>query len=103
MKHLKLILIIALLLCLAPMSYGYYMLVRFFATVMFGLMAYQYCREKKENLMIVFGALAVLFQPLIKIPLGRTVWNVVDVVIAVVLIIQLLREYEIKKNRNTLI
>ena len=98
MKHLKLILIIALLLCLAPMPYGYYMLVRFFATVMFGLMAYRYHQEKKENLMITFGALAVLFQPLIKIPLGRTVWNVVDVVIAVVLIIQLLREYEIKKR-----
>ena len=98
MKHLKLILIIALLLCLAPMPYGYYMLVRFFATVMFGFMAYRYYQEKKENLMITFGALAVLFQPLIKIPLGRTVWNVVDVVIAVVLIIQLLREYEIKKR-----
>lgn len=98
MKHLKLILIIALLLCLAPMPYGFYMLVRFFATVMFGLMAYRYHQEKKENLMITFGALAVLFQPLIKIPLGRTVWNVVDVVIAVVLIIQLLREYEIKKR-----
>ena len=98
MKHLKLILAIALLLCLAPMPYGFYMLVRFFATVMFGLMAYRYHQEKKENLMITFGALAVLFQPLIKIPLGRTVWNVVDVVIAVVLIIQLLREYEIKKR-----
>ncbi len=98
MKHLKLILAIALLLCLAPMPYGFYMLIRFFATVMFGLMAYRYHQEKKENLMITFGALAVLFQPLIKIPLGRTVWNVVDVVIAVVLIIQLLREYGIKKR-----
>lgn len=98
MKHLKLILAIALLLCLVPMPYGFYMLVRFFATVMFGLMAYRYYQEKKENLMITFGALAVLFQPLIKIPLGRTVWNVVDVVIAVVLIIQLLREYGIKKR-----
>lgn len=98
MKHLKLILAIALLLCLAPMPYGFYMLVRFFATVIFGLMAYRYHQEKKENLMITFGALAVLFQPLIKIPLGRTVWNVVDVVIAVVLIVQLLREYEIKKR-----
>ncbi len=92
MKRLKLILIIALLLCLAPMPYGYYMLVRFFATVMFGLMAYQYCREKNENLMIVFGALAVLFQPIIKIPLGHAVWNVVDVAVAIGLIILLLKE-----------
>ncbi len=91
MKHLKLILIIALLLCLAPMPYGFYMLVRFFATVMFGLMAYQYYQEKKENLMITFGALAVLFQPIIKIPLGRAVWNVVDVAVAIGLIVLLLK------------
>ena len=92
MKRLKLILIIALLLCLGPMPYGFYMLVRFFATVMFGLMAYRYYQEKKENLMIVFGTLAVLFQPIIKIPLGRAVWNVVDVSVAIGLIVLLLKD-----------
>ena len=92
MKRLQLILIVALFLCLAPMPYGFYMLVRFFAMVMFGLMAYQYYQEKKENLMITFGALAVLFQPIIKIPLGRAVWNVVDVAVAIGLIVLLLKE-----------
>ena len=96
MKHLKLILVIALLLCLAPMPYGYYMLVRFFAMTVFGLMAYRYYQEKKENLMIAFGALVVLFQPMIKIPLGRVIWNVVDIAVAVVLVIFLLKEREIK-------
>ena len=91
MKRLKQILIIALLLCLAPMPYGFYMLVRFFAAVMFGFMAYRYYQEKKENLMITFGALAVLFQPIIKIPLGRAVWNVVDVAVAIGLIVLLLK------------
>lgn len=92
MKHLKFILAIALLLCLAPMPYGYYMLVRFFAMIVFGLMVYRYYQEKKENLVIVFGALAILFQPIIKIPLGRVVWNVVDIAVAVVLVIFLLKE-----------
>ena len=69
------------------------MLVRFFAMVTFGLMAYQYYLEKKKSLMLVFGALAVLFQPIIKIPLGRMVWNVVDVVVAIVLIVLILRAY----------
>ena len=55
MKNLRLILVIVLLLCLAPMPYGYYMLVRFFAMVMFGVMAYQYYLEKKKSLMLVFG------------------------------------------------
>lgn len=97
MKRLKQILIIALMLCLAPMPYGYYILVRYFATIVFGLMAYQYYQEKKENLMIAFGALAVLFQPLLKVPLGRIVWNIVDVAIAIVLLVMLLKEHESKK------
>lgn len=97
MKRPKQILIIALMLCLAPMPYGYYILVRYFATIVFGLMAYQYYQEKKENLMIAFGALAVLFQPLLKVPLGRIVWNIVDVAIAIVLLVMLLKEHESKK------
>lgn len=97
MKCLKQILIIALVLCLAPMPYGYYILVRYFAMVVFGLMTYQYHQEKKENLMITFGALAVLFQPFLKIPLGRIVWNIVDVAIAIVLLVILLKEHESKK------
>lgn len=97
MKCLKQILIIALVLCLAPMPYGYYILVRYFAMVVFGLMTYQYYQEKKENLMITFCALAVLFQPFLKIPLGRIVWNIVDVAIAIVLLVILLKEHESKK------
>lgn len=98
MKKLKLILVIALLLCLAPMPYGYYILVRFFAMIVFGLMAYRYYQEKKENLMITFGTLVVLFQPIIKIPLGRVVWNVVDIIVAIILIILFLNEYKRKKR-----
>ena len=97
MRRLKQILIIALVLCLAPMPYGYYILVRYFAMIVFGLMTYQYYQEKKENLMITFGALAVLFQPFLKIPLGRIVWNIVDVAIAIVLLVILLKEHESKK------
>ena len=42
MKQVYLILAALMLLCLAPMPYGYYMLVRFVAMVVFGVMAYQY-------------------------------------------------------------
>ncbi|MFW5617788.1 MAG: DUF6804 family protein [Prevotella pectinovora] len=42
---------------------------------------------KKETLVWTFGALALLFQPLVKIALGRDVWNIVDVAVAVLLIV----------------
>jgi len=87
MKYLSLILSILLLLCLLPMPYGYYMLVRFVSMVAFGVMAYQYIQQNKKAWAITFGALALLFQPFIKIALGRTIWNVVDMIVAVLLIV----------------
>ena len=98
MLTLQFILAIALLLCLAPMPYGYYVLVRYGSAVVFGIMAYQYYLEKKENLALTWGALAVLFQPLIKIPLGRTVWNIVDVIVANILFFIILRTHSKKKD-----
>lgn len=86
MKHLYFALAALLLLCLAPMPYGYYQLVRFVAMVAFAVMAYNYYGEKKNNLSITFGALALLFQPFYKVALGRMMWNVVDVAVALLLI-----------------
>lgn len=87
MKKLALILAALLLLCLAPMPYGYYTLVRFISMIAFGVLAVKFYQTKKEGLAITFGALALLFQPFIKIALGRTMWNIVDVVVAALLII----------------
>ena len=87
MKLVYIILTALMLLCLASMPYGYYQLVRFVAMVVFGVMAYKYYEEKKNVLAITFGALALLFQPFIKVALGRTMWNVVDVAVAIGLIV----------------
>ncbi|MEE1547498.1 MAG: DUF6804 family protein [Prevotella pectinovora] len=87
MKQLNIILAVLLLLCLFKMPYGYYTLMRLAATVGFAYMAYKYYEMKKEALVWTFGALALLFQPLVKIALGRDVWNIVDVAVAVLLIV----------------
>ena len=60
-----------LLLCLAPMPYGYYQLVRFVAMVAFAVMAWNYYEKKQEGWAIVFGALALLFQPFAAAQDGR--------------------------------
>ena len=49
---------------------------------------YEY-EQKNMPIVIVYVALAVLFQPLAKIPLGRQVWNIVDVLVAVGLIVSI--------------
>ena len=40
-------------------------------------------------MVIVFGALALLFQPFFKIALGRDLWNILDIVTGLFLIISL--------------
>lgn len=92
MKYLYLILSLLLLLCLLPMPYGYYMLVRFVSMVAFGVMAYRYCTQSKVALTVTFASLALLFQPFIKIALGRTIWNVVDVIVAILLMLLWMKE-----------
>ncbi len=86
MKYLYIILAALLLVCLGPMPYGYYQLVRFVAMVMFAVFAYNKWQNGQQLLAIVFGALTLLFQPFIKVALGRVIWNVTDVVISLGLI-----------------
>ena len=87
-----------MLLCLTPMPYGYYMLVRFVSMVVFGLMAYQYYMRRKTVAASVFGMLALLFQPFFKIALGRATWNVIDVVVAALLIGLFVLEKRLEKK-----
>ena len=80
-----------LLLCLAPMPYGYYQLVRFVATIAFAYFAYRHFKAEEGGLAFTFAALAILFQPFLKIALGRTIWNIVDVVVAIGLILLIVK------------
>ena len=54
--------------------------------VVFGVMSYRYYVSHKVVAMWVFIVLALLFQPLFKIVLGRVTWNVIDVLVAALLI-----------------
>ena len=78
---------VMLLLCLLPMPYGYYVLVRFIAMVVFIAFAYNFYKQKLHVLCGIASSLALLFQPFAKIALGRTLWNIVDVVVAIALVV----------------
>lgn len=93
MNKLLPIFALALLACLLPMPYGYFTLVRFVAMIIFGIIALNYYGQQKEGMAIFFGSMAILFQPIIRISLGRTLWNVVDVAMAIVLLVIWYREY----------
>lgn len=82
-KIIKIVLAVLLFLCLAKMPYGYYQFVRFAGIIGFAILAYQANQQNKQTEMIVYGALALLFQPLFKIALGRELWNIVDVIVGI--------------------
>ncbi|MTI22693.1 hypothetical protein E1176_16795 [Fulvivirga sp. RKSG066] len=83
---IKLILALGLLICLLDMPYGYYQFIRFAALVGFAILAFNCYESNNQQLAIFYVVLALLFQPFLKISLGRELWNVVDVIAAVILI-----------------
>jgi hypothetical protein len=95
---IKIVLVILLFLCLAEMPYGFYQFVRFAAMIGFGILAFQSAESENKSFLIIYGALAILFQPFFKIALGRELWNIVDVIVAVGLIITLFFDKKQKKE-----
>lgn len=93
MKYLKIILAIGLILCLAEMPYGYYNLIRFSSFIIFGIMAIVAYKEKKETALIGYIALAILFQPFFKIALGRSIWQIIDVIVALILMVPIIKTH----------
>lgn len=82
-KILSIILIPLLLLCLLPMPYGYYQFVRLVSTLIFSYIAYQ---ERSRQIILLFIGLALLFQLIEKLALGRILWNFTDVAVALFLV-----------------
>ena len=78
-----------LFLCLADMPYGFYQFVRFAGLIGFAILAYQANQQGRQTEMIIYGGLALLFQPFFKVALGRQMWNIIDVVVGLGLIISI--------------
>ena len=86
---IKLFLAVLFFVCLLDMPYGYYQLVRFAALIGFSILAYTANGQGQITEAIVYVCLAILFQPVIKISLGREIWNVADVIVGIGLILSI--------------
>ena len=88
-NQVKTALAMLLVICLFDMPYGYYQLLRFVSVVGFAILAYFEYERKIIPLVILYVALAFLFQPLQKVALGREIWMAVDLVVATGLVISI--------------
>jgi len=89
---LKFILAILLFICLLDMPYGYFQFIRLASLVVFTILAYQSFENNKQMELIIYVGLALLFQPFFKISLGIELWNIVDVIVGIGLVISSLTE-----------
>jgi hypothetical protein len=87
MKTASFILATLLFLCLADMPYGYYQFVRLAAAIFFVVAAINEFQDNRNSVGFIFIGLAILFQPLVKIALGRELWNIVDVIVGIGLLV----------------
>lgn len=103
MKEMKIsniikgVIAVMLLLCLITLPYGMYTLIRFCAAAAFIYFAIDYISHDKKGLGYTFIALAALFQPFLKVHLGRVIWNCVDVAVALLLIVLLVKSLSDKR------
>jgi hypothetical protein len=88
-KIVKIGLAVMLFICLLDMPYGYYQFVRVAATLVFVLLAIQSYNPKLNAMVLFYVVLAILFQPFEKIALGREIWNVLDVIVGIGLLLSL--------------
>jgi hypothetical protein len=86
---IKIVLAILFFLCLVDLPYGFYQFIRFAGLIGFAILAYQANQQGRQTEMIIYGGLALLYQPLFKIALGRQIWNVVDVIVGLGLIVSI--------------
>jgi len=91
-KFIKIVLAVLFLICLLDMPYGYYELIRFLGMIGFGILAYAAYERRNTPFVIIWAASAILINPLIKIVLGRELWNIVDVIWTVLLLVSIWAE-----------
>ncbi|MFT6002771.1 MAG: hypothetical protein ACI95T_001537 [Flavobacteriales bacterium] len=90
-KTIKIILSTMLFICLLDMPYSYYQLVRFVSMLVFVFLGFKELEKENQNIAYLYFGLAILFQPFLKIALGRELWNLVDVVVGIWLMISAFR------------
>lgn len=98
MKILVWISAIMLFAALAPLPIGYYTLLRMIVTITAVLLAVNDYKNDKIELTIIFGIIALIFNPLIPIYLtDKSVWMPIDLIVGVLFIYQDLKMKDTEK------
>ena len=86
LDYATLALAMAMLIATFKLPYSYYTLLRFATFIIAGCWAFVAYGRGKKPLMVAAGAVALLFQPFVKIVLDKTAWVAIDWLLAIVIL-----------------
>ena len=85
-KTPEIIAIILLALALNPYNpYGFYVLLRWVCCAIFIFLTITYIENKKESWIWVFGVLAFIYNPIIRIHLNKFLWTIINITSIVII------------------
>lgn len=88
----SLLLAVALWLCLLSLPYDFYTIIRLATAIIAGCWAYQFFSNGKTAYAIIACSIVLLFQPFLKITLDRLTWNIIDIILAGLILLIVLRK-----------
>ena len=82
---------VALIVSLADLPYGYYTLLRITVTICAGVIIYTTYKNigSLTPSIVLFGGIALLFNPIVPVHLTKEIWTPIDIVVAVVFVVHL--------------
>ncbi len=83
-------------------EYGLYTLLRIFTFLICGFLAYQNHQSENPKWIWIFGIIAIIFNPIIKIKFDRDTWETVDIFVASLLLFYTFLQYKKTKKRTAI-
>ena len=95
----KIAIVCMLFIALGNMQYGYYESLRVVVTLLAAFVAYMNHAQGNKSMVTYFVIVAIVFNPVLPIKLGRTSWNEIDGITAIITIFTALYDWtEMRKN-----
>ena len=84
MNNLNKIVAVLLLIALIPLPYAYYQLLRIVVTIAASIYAFYFYTDNQMPKVIIFGIIAIIWNPIFPIYMDKSVWMILDIVGATV-------------------
>jgi len=88
-KTVRLIAAGILVLAIADLPYGYYTLLRIVICILAGFTAYIAFESDNKPWAWIFGAIAILFNPIIPIYFDKEIWGFLDAIVAIIFVVSI--------------